>query len=105
MDPSPAVEATVRRWAERLEHAYGRIQRCDVVIELPHRHQRQGHTYSVRVEIAVPERTLVATHDHALDASNEDVYVAIAGAFRAVRRQLQGYAQIRRGDIKQHAPS
>ena len=93
----------MHRWVARLEHAFERIERCAVVIEVPHRHQRQGNVFHVRVEVTVPDRTIAVSRDPGLDHAHEDVYVAIANAFRAARRQLQDHARIQRGDVKIHA--
>jgi ribosome-associated translation inhibitor RaiA len=93
---SPAVEATTRRWIARLDRAYDRIVRCSVVIELPHRHRRSGRVFHARIELVVPERAIVVSHE------SEDVYRAVGDAFHAARRQLQDHARIRRGDVKRH---
>src|SRR4051812_38087945 len=77
---TPNLEATVQQWAKKLVTTGARITRCDVVIEVPHRHHRHGNAYHVRVEVAIPEQVLVAEHDHA------DVYLAVADAFLAMRR-------------------
>jgi len=96
MAASPAVEATVQRWMSRLDRAYAGIIRCDVVIELPHRHSRQGHSFRVRIEVAVPDRTIVVAQE------SEDMYALIGDAFHAARRQLHEHVEIRRGDVKRH---
>ena len=103
MTPSPAVAQMVASWCERLEQTCDRIERCEVVIELPHRRHRQGKTFHVRVELGLPDRMIAVSRDPGHDHAHEDVYVALADAFRAARRQLQDYARIRRGDVKLHA--
>jgi ribosome-associated translation inhibitor RaiA len=102
MDPSPALEDFVRRWADKLEHLYDRIERCDVVIERPHQHHHHGQRVHVRVTLAVPGPDVVVSHDHALDGSHEDAYVAIRDAFRAARRQLEDHVRRQRQDVKAH---
>ena len=98
MSSSPAVEEAVGRWVERLTHAFDRIMNCHVWIELPHRHQRQGAEFSIRIALAVPGREIAVHQD-----GKDDVYVALADAFLAARRQLQDHARISRGDVKLHA--
>jgi ribosome-associated translation inhibitor RaiA len=98
MAPSAAVEAVARKWVHRLEIVYDRILTAEVVVDQPHRHNRQGNSFHVRIEIAVPDRVISVNRD----AGDEDVYVAIANAFHAARRQLQDHARIRRGDTKRH---
>jgi ribosome-associated translation inhibitor RaiA len=95
MTPSAAVEASAERWLSRLQLTYDHIQRCSVVIDLPHKHQRQGRQFQVTIELAVPGREIAVTH--APGSGHDDVYVALSDAFRAARRQLQDHAQIRRG--------
>jgi ribosome-associated translation inhibitor RaiA len=103
MDASPAIEATVQKWVERLEQAYERIQRCAVVVEQPHRHHRQGNQFAVHVYLTVPERTIVITRDPSADQTHENAFVALDDAFRAARRQLQEHARMQRGEVKAHA--
>lgn len=103
MTSSPSIEAAVQRWADRLVQTYDRIQRCSVVVEVPHRSHRHGQTFHVRIEVAVPHRTISVGRDPGRDPGHEDAYVAIADAFRAARRQLQDHARIERGDVKLHA--
>jgi hypothetical protein len=103
MERSTAVEAQVRRWVDRLERASGRLLRCDTWIEQPHRHNRKGNTFRVRVELAVPGTTLVVSRDTGIDHAHENVYVALSDAFRAARRQLQNHANVQRGEVKLHA--
>ena len=43
--PSPAIESLVHRWVERLARVHPAIHRCDVVIELPHRHHATGRQF------------------------------------------------------------
>ncbi len=103
LDHSLAMEAAIMRWSSRLDHVCDQLQRCAVVIELPHRHQRHGHSFHVRIELTVPGRTIATTHAADQDPAHEDVYVAIADAFRAARRQLLDHVRVQRGDVKQHA--
>src|SRR5687768_9119465 len=98
MPASPAVEAHVARWVAKLDHAYDRVERCNVVVELPHRRHRSGKCFRITLQLRVPGSTLSIT-----DEAHEDVYVAIAEAFRVARRRLHEYARIQRGDIKLHA--
>jgi ribosome-associated translation inhibitor RaiA/cold shock CspA family protein len=99
---SPAIEDFVRRWASRLETVYHRVERCQVVIERPHKHHRHGQRYHVRVTLAVPGPDVEVSRDHSLDGAHEDLHVAIRDAFRAARRQLEDHARRQRADVKSH---
>ena len=82
MARSPSVEAQIQRWVGKLDKRSERITKCATWIELPHRHDRKGNAFRVRVELAVPGETLVADRYH------RDAHAAIGEAFRAARRQL-----------------
>jgi ribosome-associated translation inhibitor RaiA len=102
MTPSPSVEVAIGHWVERLEQVYGRIHRCAVVLELPHLHHRRGNRFHVRIDIAVPGREIVVSHDSAR-GDHGNAYAALADAFRAARRRLADHAQVRRGGPRHRA--
>jgi ribosomal subunit interface protein len=103
MDPSPAVEARIRKKAEKLERFHDRIIGCTVVVEAPHRHHHKGKLFSVKVEISVPGEDVVVDHAKPADHAHEDVYVAIRDAFNAAVRRLEDQSRKMRGDVKAHA--
>jgi ribosome-associated translation inhibitor RaiA len=92
MEPSESVERQVREWATKLEPSSARIQRCEVVVEQPHRHHQQGRRFHVRVSLTLPGRMLVVNHDPGVDGAHDDAHVAIRDALRAARRQLDEHA-------------
>ena len=101
MERSAAVETRIRELAARLERVYDRVVRCDVMVETPHRHQRNGRQYHVRVRLTVPGGEIVASHDPGPDGAHEDVYVAIRDTFAAAKRQLEDFARksLKRGEV------
>ncbi|HTR56001.1 MAG TPA: HPF/RaiA family ribosome-associated protein [Kofleriaceae bacterium] len=90
-----ALDRRIREWVDKLERVFDRIVRCEVLIETPHRHHRQGRAYHVRVRLTVPGGELVASHDPGPDGAHEDVYVALRDAFTAARRQLEDHVSSR----------
>jgi ribosomal subunit interface protein len=100
MEPSPAIEARVRKKAAKLERFHDRIIGCTVVVEAPHRHHHKGKLYSVRVDISVPGKDVIVDRAKPLDHAHEDVYVAIRDAFNAAARRLEDHARKRRGEVK-----
>jgi cold shock CspA family protein/ribosome-associated translation inhibitor RaiA len=119
MDTSTAVAARIQEEADKLDRYFGRITSCRVIVEAPHRHHRYGDPFHIRIELGVPGKELVVTHEPTLkhEAQGEwhkhlepgvphkDVYVAIRDAFKAVRRQLQDYVRCLRHDVKMHRPA
>ena len=105
IEPSAALERRIRVLAQRLEKFSAQVMHCQVVIELPHKHGRQGHVYEVRVQITTPGAQIIAQHEHGERHTHEDPYVAARDAFRAARRQLEDHERIRRQDVKSHTTS
>lgn len=97
-----AVEAEVRKRAEKLERFFPLIVNCRVVVEKPHKHHKGGNIYMVKIDLTVPEKKLVVSREHPMRKSHEDIFVAIRDAFDAARRQLEEYAEVERGDVKAH---
>lgn len=104
MPHSPELEAEVREHAERLERFFDHVTGCQVIVEAPHHHHRQGNLYVVRIHISVPRRELVVDRDPGRDHAHEDVHVALRDAFDKARRQLEDYVRELRGDVKHHEP-
>lgn len=120
MQPSDAMTARVHEEAARLDGFFPRITSCRVVVEAPHRHHKWGELFHVRIDLGVPGRELVVSHEPSLRAvlrhddeaalkkhseihpEHKDVYVAIRDAFASARRQLQDYGKRLRGEVKTH---
>ncbi|HEX4419817.1 MAG TPA: HPF/RaiA family ribosome-associated protein [Kofleriaceae bacterium] len=94
MTPSPALQAAVERWAERLGQLSRRIVACHVAIEKPHRHHLHGSGFEIHVVLTVPGAQLAAS------GAQLDPYVAVADAFRAARRQLVHHVDSQRHFVK-----
>lgn len=95
---SEAVEAEIRKRAEKLSQISDRINRCDVTVETSGKHKHQGHEYEVRIDLTIPGAEIVLNRTH----PNEDVYVAVRDAFDAAARKLKEHLQVQRGDVKAH---
>jgi len=100
MEPSPAVEARIRERVERLMELEDRLISCHVVVTAPHRRQRQGKLYGIKINLVTPRGRVVVSHDGPRDHAHEDVYVAIRDAFDAATRRLEDHVRRRRGDVK-----
>ena len=102
--PSEAIEGHVREEVERLERFHGRITGCEVTLESPSRHHRNGaQKYRVRIELTVPGGTLVVARDRARNQAQADLYVAVRQAFREAKRQLQDHVRKLDARVKAHA--
>jgi cold shock CspA family protein/ribosome-associated translation inhibitor RaiA len=94
---NPVIESEIRDKAAKLDTYYARITRCRVVLEAPVGHHRRGGPFNVRIDVTVPGSELVVNRQE-----DEDLTVAIRNAFDAMRRRLEDYVRLQRGDIKTH---
>jgi len=102
MDVSEALEQRIRTRVAELDQLCDRITACDVVVEVHHRHKSQGRTFHVRVDLALPGRTIVVRREPETNHAHEDAHVAVRDAFDSARRQLEDYVRVVRGDVKTH---
>lgn len=94
---SKAIESNIQDHISKLKEFYYQIISCRVVLNISQNHKHQGKLFNVRINLTVPGKELVVTHQE-----NEDTYVAIRDAFNALTRQLEDYVRRRRGNVKTH---
>jgi len=119
---SDALEADIRECVGWLEQFYADIVACRILVELPHRHRRDGRHFHVRIEVTVPgappivvnrEPSLHATSkgeeseahrkETEIEAVHRYAQVAVHEAFDTARRRVQDCAREQRGAVKTHA--
>lgn len=91
---SESVEAKIRENVQKLERFYNRVINCRVTVDSPHRNQRKGNLYHVRIDLTVPNEKIIVNHNPSDEESHTDIYIAIRDAFESARRQLQDYASL-----------
>jgi len=92
---SDALEERIRHKAAKLEPLELRVTSFLVVVEAAHRHQHQGREVRVSLDLRLPGREFVVTRE-----ADEDVYVALRDAFDALRRQIDEFLRVQRGETK-----
>lgn len=97
LEMTDAIEAAVKKKAEKLDQFSDRITSCKVVVECPHRHHKKGVMYNIHIDISVPGAELIVKRE-----PNIDLYVALRDAFDAARRQLLEYKDRQSGHVKNH---
>jgi ribosomal subunit interface protein len=91
------LEDLIREKAAKLDNFYDGIISCRIVLEVPHRSQRKGVQYVVRIEVTVPGSEVVVKRE-----PSDDLHVAVTKAFDTAERQLKHFAEKLRGDVKRH---
>jgi ribosome-associated translation inhibitor RaiA len=98
--PLPSLEGEIRARVAKLEQFVPELTSCRVTVEAEGNRHHQGHRYVVRVDASVPGEEFVTGEHH----GQEDIALAMHGAFDAMARRLEDYVRRRRGQVKQHAP-
>jgi ribosome-associated translation inhibitor RaiA len=96
MSSSPSVDELIAERANKLERFSERILRCHVIIDVPHRHQRQGRHFSVHLDVTTPLGSIVVTRDPASDSEPRELASLVREAFDAAARQLEEETRRRR---------
>ncbi len=96
---SPEVDQHIHEKAEKLKQFSDDIISCAIVVEYVSKHQHSGSLFNVRINLTVPGRELISTHNY-----NENMYVSINDTFADIGRQLEEYSHMRHGRVKHHPP-
>lgn len=96
--PSDAIEAEIRKRAEKLDAFCDHVTHCEVTVGTAGKHHVQGRMYEVHIDLTVSGTEIVINRVH----RHEDVYVVIRDAFEAALRKLQDFVREQRGDVKVH---
>jgi ribosome-associated translation inhibitor RaiA len=96
MANSVALATHVRRRAEKLEHVFGRIVSCHVVIDLAGHHHRHGNRYRISINLALPGRELLVSRAPAAGREIESAHASADRAFDEAERQLEDWVRRRR---------
>jgi ribosomal subunit interface protein len=99
MTPLPSLEAEIRERASRLDRFAPDLMSCHVAVEAAGNRHHQGHVYAVKIDLRLVGGEIVAGEHQA----NEDIALAVHGAFDAVTRRVEDHVRRRRGHVKQHA--
>ena len=91
------TEELIRDKAKKLDTFHDGIIGCKVMVEVPHRSQRKGVAYNVRIDMTVPGGEVIVKRE-----PDTDLHVAIVNAFDAAERQLKSHAKKQRGEVKRH---
>jgi ribosome-associated translation inhibitor RaiA len=89
IEKSEAVEERVREKVAKLEKHFGRMTRCRVVLEAPHRSPQKPKVFQIKIEISLPRRRpIVVRHEREGSHANEELPLAIRDAFEAALRKV-----------------
>lgn len=100
LEPSDALKARILEGIEDLEEVYDHLVSCRVMVEDTTAARHSGKIYRVRLEIGVPNQTVVVDRTPRQADEMRDVYQAVKHAFDVGRRQLDELKDKQRRDVK-----
>jgi ribosomal subunit interface protein len=106
LECSESIKELIEERVAWLERYFDRITGCEVVVEAPHRHHRQGNLYQVRIDLTVPGSELVVNHEPPgkpeTRTQHEDLATTVRHTFDIARRKLEEYVRRHRHEVKSH---
>ena len=91
------MEDLIRGKADKLNTFHDGIISCKIMVDVPHRSQRKGVSYNVRIDMSIPGSEVVVKRE-----PNEDLHRAIVSAFDVAERRLKELTNKQRGAVKIH---
>jgi len=92
---SEAIATRIEQQFEKLCHYCDRILRCQVIVEVPHRHHHDKNPYHIRINLSLPGEELAIDKDKSGNY-HDNAYIAIRDAFNAAQRKLKRFAEPQR---------
>lgn len=102
MDRTDEIEDKIAVEAERLEDFSDRIMSCRVVVDVPHRHHKEGNFYQVRIDLKLPGQEIAVKREPSEHLDFRNLDIAIRDAFDEAKRQLEDMVRQQRGQVKAH---
>jgi cold shock CspA family protein/ribosome-associated translation inhibitor RaiA len=97
------VEELIREQAGRLDKVHRNLNSCRVAVDRPHRHERAGRGYRVRIDLTVPPGHEVVVRREPDEAEmHESLSTTIIEAFQVAQRRLRKLQEQQRSAVKEH---
>lgn len=100
MEPSEALRAAIVERAQRLERFAEDILSCDVTVEHDTAHRHQGNPFKIHARVSMRGKQINVSGSSKNKARSENAYTMVADTFDVLRRRVEDYVRVRRGDVK-----
>lgn len=84
---TPAINYHIDRHFNKLKRAYGKINKCKVVVDLAKNNTHKDKLYSVCIDITIPGKELVSKKQ------DPNLFVAIRNGFLALEQLLEKHCK------------
>lgn len=102
VEPTEELKQGILDGIDKLEEVYDRLVACRVMVEdtTPARHS--GNEYKVRLEMSIPNKTVMVEKDHTESEDHVDVHQMLREAFNVGRKRLKKMKDVRRDHGRNH---
>ncbi len=94
------IESQVAQEVGKLERVSARILRCEVTLDVRHRHKRKGRIYHVQLRICLPKHDIFINREPELNPAHSSFPLALRDAFHVGKRRLEEEMEKRRAYLK-----
>ncbi len=100
-ETSEALQTLITEHVGALEHLYGRMTACHVIIQVPDKHHRSSGLFSANIHMSLPGGIDINV-DHTPQADDRfaNPQFAINDSFRRAKHILKERLHKQRGDVK-----
>jgi ribosome-associated translation inhibitor RaiA len=100
-DVSEALNQMIVEHVGALEHLYGRLTACHVIIRVPDKHHRTSGLYNANIHLTLPGGIDInIDHTPQADDRFSRPQFAVNDAFRRAKRLIKEHVHKQRGDVK-----
>jgi len=100
-DVSEALSQMIVGHVDALEHLYGRLTACHVIIRVPDKHHRTSGLYNANIHLTLPGGIDInIDHTPQADDRFSSPQFAVNDAFRRAKRLVKEHVHKQRGDVK-----
>ncbi len=100
-DVSEALSQMIIGHVDALEHLYGRLTACHVIIRVPDKHHRTSGLYNANIHLTLPGGIDInIDHTPQADDRFSSPQFAVNDAFRRAKRLVKEHVHRQRGDVK-----
>jgi ribosome-associated translation inhibitor RaiA len=100
-DVSEALNQMIVEHVGALEHLYGRLTACHVIIRVPDKHHRTSGLYNANIHLTLPGGIDInIDHTPQADDRFSSPQFAVNDAFRRAKRLIKEHVHKQRGDVK-----
>jgi ribosome-associated translation inhibitor RaiA len=95
MERDEQITELIKDKIAKCDRLSSEIIQCHVTVAVPHRSHRTGNFYDVTIDLSLPGKEIVYSHESQDEIENKDIRHVLKVAFDAIYRQIEDYNRMR----------